>query len=57
MIDSKMDPATAKDMLRGTPDPLYSEFHLTYPMLINMLRVEGANVEDLIQRSYRQFQS
>jgi ATP-dependent RNA helicase DOB1 len=57
MIDSKLDPATAKNMLRGTPDPLYSEFHLTYPMLINMMRVEGARVEDLIKRSYRQFQS
>ena len=57
MVDSKLDPATAKSMLRGTPDPLYSEFHLTYPMLINMMRVEGARVEDLIQRSYRQFQS
>ena len=57
MIDSKMDPATAKLMLRGQSDPLYSEFHLTYPMLVNMMRVEGANVEDLIMRSYRQFQS
>ena len=57
MIDSKMDPATAKSMLRGQSDPLYSEFHLTYPMLVNMMRVEGANVEDLIKRSYRQFQS
>jgi ATP-dependent RNA helicase DOB1 len=57
MIDSKLDPATAKMMLRGTPDPLYSEFHLTYPMLINMMRVEDAKVEDLIKRSYRQFQA
>ena len=57
MIDSKMDPATAKLMLRGQSDPLYSEFHLTYPMLVNMMRVEGAKVEDLIKRSYRQFQS
>lgn len=57
MIDSKLDPATAKSMLRGAPDPLFSEFHLTYPMLINMMRVEGARVEDLIKRSYRQFQS
>eukprot|EP00890_Picochlorum_soloecismus_P006631 jgi/Picsp_1/793/NSC_04282-R1_superkiller viralicidic activity 2-like 2 len=57
MIDSKLDPAIAKDMLRGTPDPLFSEFHLTYPMLINMTRVEGARPEDLIRRSYRQFQS
>lgn len=57
MIDSKLDPATAKAMLRGSPDPLFSEFHLTYPMLINMIRVEGANPEDLISRSYRQFQS
>lgn len=57
MVDSKLDPATAKSMLRGTPDPLYSEFHLTYPMLVNMMRLEGARVEDLIKRSYRQFQA
>jgi len=57
MLDAKLDPATAKDMLRGAPDTLYSEFHLTYAMLLNMLKVEDASPEELMKRSYRQFQA
>lgn len=57
MLDSKLDPATAKNMLRGAPDTLYSEFHLTYAMLLNMLKVEDASPEELMRRSYRQFQA
>jgi ATP-dependent RNA helicase DOB1 len=57
MLDAKMDPPTARDMLRGAPDPLHSAFHLTYSMLLNMLRVEGAAPEALMRRSYRQFQA
>ena len=57
ILDSKLDPATAKNMLHGAPDTLYSEFHLTYSMLLNMLRVEGAEPEELMRRSYRQFQA
>ena len=57
ILDAKLEPATAKNMLRGAPDTLYSEFHLTYSMLLNMLRVEGAEPEELMKRSYRQFQA
>jgi ATP-dependent RNA helicase DOB1 len=57
MLDAKLDPATAKNMLRGAPDTLYSEFHLTYAMLLNMLKVEDASPEELMRRSYRQFQA
>lgn len=57
MLDAKMDPATAKNMLRGAPDTLHSEFHLTYSMILNMLRMEGAKPEELMARSYRQFQA
>lgn len=57
MLDAKLDPATAKNMLRGAPDTLYSEFHLTYAMLLNMLKVEDASPEELMKRSYRQFQA
>jgi superfamily II RNA helicase len=28
MLDSRLEPATAKDMIKGAPDNLYSEFHL-----------------------------
>lgn len=45
-----------QDMVKGAPDTLYSEFHLGYSMLLNLLRVEGANPEALMRASYRQFQ-
>jgi ATP-dependent RNA helicase DOB1 len=28
MVDERMDPAVAKDILKGTADPLISAFHL-----------------------------
>lgn len=41
-MDEKLEPAVAKDMIKGAPDTLYSEFHLEYSMLLNLLRwVEG----------------
>jgi len=40
MLDSKMEPAVAKDMLRGAPDPLWSEFRLGYAGLLAQLRCE-----------------
>lgn len=30
MLDTKMEPAIAKNMLRGAVDPLWSEFRLGY---------------------------
>ena len=57
LLDSKMEPATAKDMIKGAPDTLYSEFHLGYNMLLNILRTEGTAPEELMRRSYRQFQT
>ena len=56
MLDTKMEPGLAKEMVKGAPDTLHSEFHLGYNMLLNMLRVEGANPEALLRASYRQFQ-
>lgn len=34
-----------------------AEFHLGYNMLINLLRAEGVEPEELMRRSYRQFQN
>ena len=56
MLDTKMEPGLAKDMVKGAPDTLHSEFHLGYNMLLNMLRLEGASPEALLRASYRQFQ-
>ena len=57
MMDGRLDPAVAKDMLHGAPDALNSEFHLGYNMLLNLAtRSDAAGVEDLLRRSFRQFQ-
>ena len=55
MIDGKMEPADAQNMLRGTADPLHSEFHLGYNMLLNLTRIEGGEATHLIHRSFLQF--
>ncbi len=57
MLNKKMDPDVCKDMLMGKADPLYSMFHLSYNMLVNLLRVEGIEPEYIIKRSFHQFQS
>jgi len=57
MLNKKMDPDVCKNMLMGKADPLYSMFHLSYNMLVNLLRVEGIEPEYIIKRSFHQFQS
>nr|XP_054764281.1 exosome RNA helicase MTR4-like [Lytechinus pictus] len=57
MIDEKMSPGVGKDILQGQPNPLNSAFHLTYNMVMNLLRVEGINPEYMLERSFFQFQS
>ena len=39
-------------MMLGEPCKLTSHFRVTYPMLLNVLRVEHMRVEDVLQRSY-----
>eukprot|EP01048_Picozoa_sp_COSAG05_P010047 COSAG05_NODE_864_length_6891_cov_387.780330_7_plen_134_part_00 len=57
MVDEKLEPAVAKDMLKGASDPLNSTFHLGYNMLLNLYRVEAANPETMIISSFAQFQN
>jgi len=38
------------------PDKLYSSYHVSYNMLLNMLRVQGANPEFLVRSSFHQYQ-
>jgi ATP-dependent RNA helicase DOB1 len=57
MIDEKMDTSIAKGVLLGLPDPLNSAFHLTYNMVLNLLRVEEINPEFVLERSFYQFQN
>lgn len=57
MIDERMSPAAAKDIVKGQSNALNSAFHLTYNMVLNLLRVEGINPEFMLQRSFFQFQN
>nr|WCZ58663.1 exosome RNA helicase MTR4 [Seculamonas ecuadoriensis] len=57
MVDDKIDTPTAKNMLNGRADPLNSQFHLSYNMLLNLLRIEAIDIEYLMVRSFHQFQS
>jgi len=56
MFDEKVEPDTAKAMFLGASTKISSAFHLGYNMLINLLRLEGANPDYMIQRSFHQFQ-
>ncbi|KAL2912079.1 ATP-dependent RNA helicase mtr4 [Polyrhizophydium stewartii] len=57
MIDEKMEPDVAKGMLKGVSDPLNSAFHLTYTMILNLLRIEGVSPEHMLKGSFFQFQN
>lgn len=41
---------------QGSADPLNSAFHLTYNMVLNLLRVEEINPEYMLEKSFYQFQ-
>ncbi|KAJ3090361.1 ATP-dependent RNA helicase mtr4 [Quaeritorhiza haematococci] len=57
MLDEKMEPAVAKGMLKGEADRLNSAFHLTYSMILNLIRVEGISPEYMLERCFYQFQN
>ncbi len=57
MVDEEMEPGVAKGMLRGSADALNSAFHLTYNMILNLMRVEGISPEYMLERSFFQFQN
>ncbi len=57
MVDEKMEPEVAKGMLKGSTQPLVSAFHITYSMLLNLMRVEGVKPEMLINSSFAAFQA
>ncbi|EAL69567.1 DEAD/DEAH box helicase [Dictyostelium discoideum AX4] len=56
MVDEKMEPAIAKGMVKGQADRLTSSFWIGYSMLLNMLRVEDIDPENLLKRSFHQYQ-
>lgn len=56
MFDEKVEPEIAKNMFLGESTKIWSAFHLGYNMLLNLLRIEGADPDYMIQRSFHQFQ-
>ncbi|KAL8688678.1 MAG: hypothetical protein Q9218_005471 [Villophora microphyllina] len=57
MIDEKIEPATAKEIVRGEQDKLNSAFYLGYNMILNLMRVEGISPEFMLERCFFQFQN
>ncbi|KAJ7946524.1 DExH-box ATP-dependent RNA helicase [Quillaja saponaria] len=57
MVDEKMEPSTAKMMVKGAADSLNSAFHLSYNMLLNQMRCEDGDPENLLRNSFYQFQA
>ncbi|KAK9471583.1 rRNA-processing arch domain-containing protein [Dipodascopsis tothii] len=57
MIDEKMEPPVAKGMVKGQADRLDSAFHLSYNMILNLMRVEGISPEFMLERCFFQFQN
>ncbi|KAF1970555.1 antiviral helicase [Bimuria novae-zelandiae CBS 107.79] len=57
MINEQMEPAVAKEIVRGQQDNLNSAFHLGYNMILNLLRVEGISPEFMLERCFSQFQN
>ena len=57
MIDEKMEPGIAKEIVRGEQDKLNSAFYLGYNMVLNLLRVEGVSPEYMLERCFHQFQN
>ncbi|XP_076033636.1 exosome RNA helicase Mtr4 [Oratosquilla oratoria] len=57
MTDEKLNESVAKNLVQGKADPINSAFHLTYNMVLNLLRVEQINPEYILERSFFQFQN
>ena len=57
MIDEAVPPDVIKGMTSGQADPLLSAFHLTYNMVLNVLRVEDIDPLYIMCRSFLQFQT
>ncbi|OMH79106.1 ATP-dependent RNA helicase DOB1, partial [Zancudomyces culisetae] len=57
MVDEKMEPTVAMGMVKGNTDILNSAFHLSYNMILNLMRVETFTPEFMLERSFFQYQA
>ncbi|KAG8347272.1 DEAD DEAH box helicase Type III restriction enzyme res subunit Helicase conserved C terminal domain [Trypanosoma vivax] len=56
MVNEAVEPETLRQITGGGADVLNSSFHLTYNMVLNLLRVEDVDPEFMMKRSFAQFQ-
>jgi ATP-dependent RNA helicase DOB1 len=56
MVDEAVEPETLKTLTCGGADVLNSSFHLTYNMVLNLLRIEDVDPEFMMKHSFAQFQ-
>ena len=56
MIEERMEPAVAKEIVKGEQDTLNSAFYLGYNMILNLMRVEGISPEFMLEHCFLQFQ-
>jgi ATP-dependent RNA helicase DOB1 len=57
MVDVRIEPGAAKNMIRGEANRLDSAFYLGYNMVLNLMKVEGVSPEYMLERCFFQFQS
>lgn len=56
MVDKDVEAPPLKQLMAGGADTLNSSFHLTYNMVLNLLRVEDVDPQFMMDRSFYQFQ-
>lgn len=56
MVEEGIDPVVLKETISGGSDTLNSAFHLTYNMVLNLMRVEDRDPEFMMKSSFAQFQ-
>lgn len=57
MINDKLEPDVAKEIVTGHQDKLNSAFYLGYNMILNLLRIEAISPEFMLERCFHQFQN
>ncbi|CAG8493534.1 2694_t:CDS:10 [Acaulospora colombiana] len=50
--DKAPEATNLNNMILGKPEKLKSQFRLTYNMILNLIRAEALNVEEMIERSF-----
>ena len=57
MINDKLEPDVAREIVMGEQDRLNSAFYLSYNMILNLLRIEAISPEYMLERCFHQFQT